>query len=192
MKNILFCFISVLLLNACSIDEDPGVELEANSGKLLSLKVDYLTGAFESGLEQTVEGPKSESDSIPIKVNYVLPGDFGKLELRHKPSNKIIFDGSIIWMGKGAITHPQMFKAAENFNSVATELPQPSDSRFQVIFHDLHNHPIPYDKLWKAVNKLEVVTSYLASGKKIGVFLYTPSVGVGNPADWDWFLVMEK
>ena len=30
------------------------------------------------------------------------------------------------------------------------------------------------------------------TSKKVAVFLYTPSVGGGNPADWDFIIFVEK
>lgn len=179
--------LGISLLFSCSKDN----LINEPKNNLLLLKIDYVTGKFEGAIEQELTG-ETNLDSIPIKVNYRAPGDFGDISLNYLPSNQLVFNGSIIWMGKGEISYPQNFRPANNFKHLDAAISQPDAYRFQVIFYNLVNNPIDYAKIWNSISKLKIVSEYLRSNKMIGVFLYTPSVGVGDPADWDWFIVMQK
>jgi len=78
----------------------------------------------------------------------------------------------------------------EKWKTKSEERPaQPDDSRFQKIFSEL---PFDYSKIWKSISNLCIVAEYLKNNKKIGLLLYTPSVGVGDPHDWDWYVIMSK
>lgn len=186
-KKTITRFLGVVLLFGCSKDN----LIDESKNNLLILKIDYVTGKFEGAIEQALTG-EANSDSIPIRVNYRKPGDFGDISLYYLPSNQLVFNGSIIWMGRGEISYPQNFRSANNFKHLDAAISQPDADRFQVIFYNLVNNPIDYAKIWNSIRKLKIVSEYLRGNKRIGVFLYTPSVGVGDPADWDWFIVMQK
>ena len=48
--------------------------------------------------------------------------------------------------------------------------------------------------IWNSINNLEVVSDYLDSNPngKINLFLYTPGVGIGDPAYWDWYVFLKN
>lgn len=177
----------VFLFASCSKDGP----IPLTTQDLLILKVDYLTGQFEGASKQKILVSERASDTIPIRIDYKSPSDFGYISLYHKPTNQLLFNGYMIWMGKGAISFPKQFKPYNRVFEKAISQPEPD--RFQILFSNpFYGQPTDYGFLWNAIGKLQIVEEYLKSNKKIGVFLYTPSVGTGNPADWDWILFMVK
>ena len=196
MKKILVVLTALSVL-ACKKTSEPA-KLQTNpiaqpttpSSKILMLKVDYLTYNFEGGKEINLSQSMLTNDSIPIKIDYKSPGDFGNITLYYKPTNDKLFDGSIIWMGKGNMTFPAQLDSASTFVKINNATTQPLSSRFQLIFNQ--NQTPNISSIWNAIQKLKIISNYLPNNKKIGVFLYTPSVGIGDPADWDWFIFMSN
>jgi len=184
MRKIILALLSIFILS-CSKDNDKiGV-----FNSILLLRVDYMTNQFEGGNEQFINGEITDSDTIPIAVIYKAPGDFGNISLYYQPTNDLLFDGSIIWMGTGTIKYPKTFKSAGSYSLLNNPIVKPDDSRFKCIFG---NPPTDYSLIWNSISRLKIVTDYLKSNKKISLFLYTPSVGIGNPYEWDWFIIMNK
>jgi hypothetical protein len=129
-------------------------------------------------------------DTLPFIEQYQSPGDFGNLTFIYGPTNDTVFDGSIIWMGKGVMRLPASFNAPSTFTKLSSRLARPDSSRFQRIFSMSRwvNDTLP----WTTIADLRIVRNYLMANRKIGSFLYTPSVGVGDPADWDWMIFFLK
>lgn len=201
MKNLIVLpFLSLFLLVACSkssvddptlpeipiITPTPRIE---TTNTILILRVDCNTYKFEGGFEKLISKPIPNTDSIPIEVVYKSPSDIGHITLYYKPSGDLLFDGPIIWAGSGKLNVPTTFDLPETYYKTTTEPAKPDDSKFQKIFS--MNNP-DYTKIWKSISNLSIVTEYLRSNKKIGLLLYTPSVGVGNPAEWDWYVFLSK
>lgn len=186
MKQFLI-FICIILLFGCSNDDESN-----KTSSIVLLQVDYVTNVFEGGKEISISEAISSPDTIPISIDYNAPGDFGSIALYYQPTNEMIFNGTIIWMGLGQISFPNDFVSAGNFSQMDSEIEQPDSTKFQTVFYDLYNQSIDYANIWNAINNLELVANYLNGHKKIGLFLYTPSVGAGNPNDWDWFVILNK
>jgi len=203
MKNfIVLPFLSLFLLVACSkssvddpaLQEDPVIKPIPRTetvNTILLLKIDYLTYKFEGGSEKFISAGLANTDSIPIEIFYISPCDLGRLSLFYKPTNDLLFDGIILWASSGVqgIIAPAKFNHPDTYFKTIVEPAQPDDSRFQKIFP---NTTFNYSKLWKSISNLCIVTEYLQYNKKIGLLLYTPSVGVGDPRDWDWFVFLSK
>lgn len=201
MKNfIVLPFVSLFLLVACSknsiddpaIPEDPIItptpRIETTN-TILILRVDCNTYKFEGGFEKFISKPIPNTDSIPIEVVYKSPSDIGHITLYYKPSGDLLFDGPIIWAGRGSLNVPTTFDHPDTYFKTTNEPAKPDDSRFQKIFSIA---PFDYSKIWKSISNLSIVTEYLKSNKKIGLLLYTPGVGVGDPAYWDWYAFLSK
>jgi hypothetical protein len=191
MKKLLFIlFIFVSLFSSCSEENAPTDETQNEPNKVLLLKVDYLTNTFQGGKETTYT---ENSNSFTISHQSVPATDFGNIKLKYDEINQILFDGDIIWMGLGQIHHPQNMLAANQFQIVLTD---------DIIFPATSfNHILPqsnlsndYNQVWMAVQNLVKVRQYLISNPNgvVHLYLYTPSVGVGNPADWKWIVLMKN
>lgn len=176
-----------------SCDNNDDQEIENQTNKVVLLKLDFLTNIFEGGKELEF----SPSPSFTISSTYLSPGDFGSIQLYYDELNEKIFDGTIIWGGTGAVTYPTEIDLPNTFPITSDELPLPDIDRFEKVIYDefaYYPDPIEYSNIWNSINNLEVVSNYLNSNPngKISLFLYTPSVGIGDPAKWDWFIILKN
>jgi len=185
--------IGLLMVSSCkdkSLENQDGV-----SKKLVVLKVDYSTYDFEGG--QLIELPAytNLTDTLPIIINYIEPSDFGSLSVYYSSTNSssLVFDGSVIWAGLGSRSYPSTLAAAPDFPLLSAPLANIDSTEFQLVHYELGNQKIYYDSIWGGINNLDVV-NYCRSqnSTKMALFLYQPSLGPGDPADWDWYIVMEK
>lgn len=192
MKNYILLIFSVLLLTCSKSDDNTAVPVEIN--KVLLLKVDFTTTTLEAAKELIFE---ENTDTFEISSDYQSPGDFGNIKLFYQPLNEVIFDGSIIWLGLGAMVFPESMISAENLNTIDIPMAMPSTSLFQnVMYHEFAYYPddMDYATIWESINDLELVSEYRTNNPTgtINVFLYTPSVGVGNPLEWDYFIILKN
>ena len=97
-------------------------------------------------------------------------------------------------MGKGQINFPTELIDPKKFNVANTY-----DIVYPIAFDNIFplstsNQTYDYSTIWLKVQHLAKVREYLKSNPKaaVKIFLYTPSVGVGNPADWDWIILLKN
>lgn len=165
------------------------------SKRLLLLKVDYLTHDFEGGQQLEMGAYNNMSDTLPLIVNYIAPSDFGSLSVYYNTtsSTSLVFEGSTVWMGLGSRTFPSTLIDSADFPKSVSPLPNIDSTEFNVVFYDLSPQEIHYDSIWDGIKNLEIVEFYRSAAlTKMSLFLYRPSDGAGDPADWDWYIVMEK
>jgi hypothetical protein len=191
MRNsVSYFFIFILLFSSCSKDKElPRIEQENNINSILMLQVDYLTNTFEGGTETSFS---VHTTNFTITNEFQTPSDFGNLKLIYKELNKVIFDGDIIWSGIGLINIPNSISPAAQFNkfNIAFYLPK---GGFQNVFY-ADTKSYDYLPIWQSIYNLSRVNYYLVSNPNtsIKIFLYTPSVGIGNPADWKWIIFIKS
>ena len=191
MRNaMILLVIMIAIIPSCSKEKCVSPQRQNSvPSNLLTLKVDFLTNKFEGGKETAYN---TNSTTFTITNEYDPPLDFGNIKLRYKELNEIIFDGDIIWMGRGEIRYPQNLLPASDFDTTTSNIPVLPSMGFENVFKP-YNDSIDYIPIWNSVQKLTKVREYLNSNKNASVklFLYTPSVGIGNPADWDWIIFMK-
>ena len=188
MKTTVLMLLAVLVLNSCSNNDDNGTALPQDN-KVLLLKIDYNTNVFEEGVELGFE----DANDFTINVAYQAPGDFGGIQLYYEELDELLFDGSIHWMGLGSIAFPETFQPASSFEVVLTnDYVFPAEG-FENIFNP-NNQVYDYEPIWNAVQSRVKVRQYLAANPDatVKLFLYTPSVGIGNPAEWDWIMILKN
>lgn len=187
-KNLLLVLFAVLF--GCS-SENVDIDIDSDApNQILMLKVDYTTNAFQGG---TILGFSKKSESFSITNEYVEPGDFGSVKLIYKELNQTIFSGSIIWMGLGEMTFPEKLVSPDKFKSVPTyDFIMPKNG-YEDIFNP-GNIELKYEKAWGAVQGLVKTREFLTANpnQKAKMFLYTPSVGMGDPKDWYWIIYLKK
>lgn len=178
------------MMTGCGKDvSKPDPQPDTMQNKLTLLKVDYQTLAFEGG--KTYQFPANDVDSIPLKVNYQAPGDFGGITFIHQPTYDTIFHGGIIWMGQGQITQPASFKSPQSYASIGQTVQKPGNVHY-------YQYSVPriedLDSLsthgWQSVNDLKLVQGYLSNGAKVGMYLYPPTVGAFDPAKAKWIIYL--
>lgn len=195
MKNNFLLMGLCLLLVACSDETTDPVD-KVKENKVLLLKVDLTTSAFEGGKELTFE----DASSFTIQHEYNAPGDFGDIKLKYKELNAPLFEGTIHWMGLGEMSYPQIDPPSA-FSTSEILVMLPGENQREVIQYLPDAMPLDewpykpdYETLWSAVSSLHIVRDYRASNPnaKVSFFLYSPSVGVGNPEQWDWFIILKN
>jgi hypothetical protein len=190
MKKINSIFALLLLVISSSCTDNDDSLATTNTNKVLMLKVDYLTNNFKGGKELLFS---DESNSFTVTHEYTSGGDFNNLKLKYSEINQPLFDGSIIWMGLGEMTYPQDVLPATSFNHVITDdYVTPSAGFTNVYNPDMYNYD--YEPIWGNVQGLVKTREYLSSNPNgsVKLFLYTPSVGIGNPADWYWVIFIKN
>ncbi len=164
------------------------------SKHILISKVDYLTFRYKGFYALKVTDKLNKGDEIPFVSDYHAPSDFGYIKLYYRNTDNLLMDGSIVWSGCGALTFPDHFRAGLPMDA---GLPYPGQSRFAYINDGGHYETVTDEEelkyIWKSVSKQKEFQHYYAnSSKKVAVYLYTPSVGVGDPADAYYLVFTEQ
>lgn len=196
MKNRIILKMSILpclLLAgiACKTTDGSSEEAQVSSSTMIMLQIDYQDHSFKGGQKISLQQGLSNGASLPIEIDYDSPGDFGNLALYYQPTQELLFDGSIIWAGRGERKFPDSMLAPSTFDTLSIPVAMPDTARFQRVFSHYSSYKFPYDQLWSVINHLSVAQEALAHGKNIGVVLYTPAVGLGDPTTFDWYIFMQ-
>ncbi len=159
------------------------------TNKVLMLIVDYTTNAFEGGKELAF----NDAETFTIVPDYKEPGDFGSIEMKYSELNQRLFYGTIVWMGKGRIEYPQNILPANSFDRTVTADYWGPGKGFENVFNQW-NTVYDYNPVWSSVQNVVMARNYLRTNpdQTIKIFLYTPSVGEGDPADWKWILFVKN
>lgn len=158
------------------------------SHQVLMMKVDYTTNTFQGGTEFKFTG---KSDNFTIETEYTEPSDFGSVKLEYKELNETLFFGTIHWMGLGKMTFPKSINPANMFKATAAANYVSPVNGFEDIFNP-DERELDYEKPWMEIQYYLKVREYLTANpnQKVKMFLYTPSVGSGNPKDWSWIIYL--
>ena len=189
MKKIAF-FLSLVALLSVSCDNDEQDKQDSYVSSVLMLTVDYTTNTFTGGKELLFS---KKSENFTISYEYAPPGDFGHIKLFYEEINEMLFYGTIIWMGLGRMEFPQNFLNANKFETVTTKDYVIPKNDFEDVFPQFET-TFDYELIWNKVERLVKVREYLRSNPEqvVKMFLYTPSVGVGNPEDWYWIIFLTQ
>lgn len=191
MKTKFLTFTLIILsLVSCSTEDNQTIFPPTNPNNVLVLKVDYNTNLLEGGIELAFTNTTS---NMTVTNQYVPPGDFGSIKLMYQELNEPLFEGTIVWNGLGEMNYPQNLLNANQFDRVMTADYVTPISGFENVFNP-NNTTYNYNLIWDSVQNLVKVRQYLISNPNatVKIFLYTPSVGFGNPAEWDWIIIMKN
>jgi len=163
---------------------------QSYNNKVLMLTVDYTTNTLKGGKEL---GFSEKSETFTLTYEYAPPGDLGHIKLFYKEINELLFFGTIIWMGCGKMEFPQNLLDANQFQAVDTDDYVVPKNGFEDIFPQL-NITFNYELIWSRVQFLVKARGYLRANPEqvVKMFLYTPSVGCGNPEDWYWIIFLTQ
>ena len=161
---------------------------------ILISKVDYLTFRYKGFYALNVTNKLNTGNEIPFVADYRSPGDFGYIKLYYRNTNNLLMDGTIIWSGCGELNFPESFRAGQRLSNV---LPYPGQSRIAFINEEGHYTTVSDDtelqRIWHTLSRQKEFRHYFGrTSKKVAVYLYTPSVGVGNPADAYYLVFTEQ
>lgn len=180
---------------AAPVDQPVAVNpvTEPAENKVMLLKVNFQDYAFEGGVELTFP----EADTFTISSDYAAPGDFGSIILNYAETGQPLFMGEIVWAGLGHMIYPCAMNTPDMFEPASQAIPMPAVSNFVTVDYDefaIYPDVIDYQSIWSAVDDLALVKQYREQNPNADVhlFLYTPSVGVGDPAEWDWYVILKN
>ena len=161
---------------------------------ILICKVDYLTFRYEGFYALKVSGKQETGKEIPFVAEYEAPNDFGNIKLFYGAKNNLLLDGAIIWNGCGKLAFPEQFRAGLPTDA---GIAYPGTERVAMITENGQYSPILNEReikyIWESVSKQKEFQYYFTnSTKKLAIFLYTPSVGLMNPADADYLIFTEQ
>jgi hypothetical protein len=194
MKKILLSLLAVFTLISCTDQDDTLVIPPNNSRDLLFLKVDFQTNTFRGGTEYHFENV-AMSPTIPFEETYVTPNDFGNYSLKYTPTNTMVFDGPIVWMGGPndyPVQHPSTdFQTSQNAASVNLTTAQYFTPTANIIAGEGYTN-LNYQAVWDAIKNLEITNNYVSNNAKVGFLLYTPALGAFQPQNACWFVILYK
>ena len=188
------------------LPEVPTVNLtEEYLGKdILIAKVDYMTFEYGGFYSMNVTNKQNEGNEIPFLADYMSPSDFGYIKLYYHDESNLLMDGSIIWAGCGELNFPETFVKGNSSNTYVPEytmkrgLSFPSD-RISYIdadgsyVQDVDESDNDLGYIWQTLSDCEEFMSYYEqTSKKVAVYLYQPSVGMGDPYDWYYMVFVER
>lgn len=190
LSFVALCFVALFAFSCEKNEKNSHTPPPSSSSSVLMLTVDYTTNSFLGGKELEFS---EMSETFTISYEYAPPGDFGHIKLFFEEINEMLFYGTIHWMGLGRMEFPQNLLSATQFEMVPTEDIVFPLNGFEQVF------PQPelsddYESVWDDVQHLVKAREYLHSNPEqvVKVFLYTPSVGVGNPEDWYWVIFLTR
>ncbi|TDS55298.1 hypothetical protein [Myroides indicus] len=189
MKKFLVLMCFLLAITACESDNGKE-EVKGQVNEVLLLKVGYMSNNFEGGTELSFTKLSTDFNLVP---EYVSPGDFGSIKMIYSDIDEVLFDGTIHWMGLGKRTFPEELQTADSFLITETEDYVYPPNGIHNVFNP-GGEAFDYDVVWGAIQNVKKVREYLVdnSNAEVKLFLYTPSVGDGNPYDWYWVVFVKK
>lgn len=171
---------------------------------ILIAKVDYMTFEYGGFYSMNVTNKQNEGNEIPFLADYMSPCDFGYIKLYYRDQSNLLMDGSIIWAGCGELNFPETFVKGNSSNTYVPEytmkhgLSFPSD-RISYIdadgsyVQDVDESDNDLGYIWQTLSEQEEFMSYYEqTSKKVAVYLYTPSVGLGDPYEWYYMVFVER
>lgn len=192
MKKIAVLFL-ILILASCSDDADDNAIQNPNR-ELSILKVDFLTHTFKGGNSFEFNNI-AMTNTLPIEEIYVAPGDFGSYTLKFTPTNEVIFDGPIAWMG-GSYDLPLDYNPSDyetttfnptiNLDEIEYFLPTAD-----ILAGEGYTN-FDYTSVWNSIKNLQVTNDCLNNNGKIGFVLYTPGLGLFQPENAYWLVILYK
>ncbi|MBD3635997.1 MAG: hypothetical protein HUJ25_01545 [Crocinitomicaceae bacterium] len=183
--KINFLFITVLTLLTLSSCRKDKINLETH---LVLMKVDYMTYNLEGGVIFDL-GNNPNSNTVQIGIEYEEPNDLGYIKLFHIPDSILLFDGSILWSGTGQQYFPDSLNSSVNFPISSNIISAIDSSRVNEIFiMPTNQDSLYYQHIWDEINEIQLVQEAYNQNFDFSIFCYTPSIGIGNPLEWDYFV----
>ncbi|MDR2057624.1 MAG: T9SS type A sorting domain-containing protein [Dysgonamonadaceae bacterium] len=188
MRTIAIVLLAGLIFFSASGAEIKPEASPVNAPEVLLLKVDYTTNQFEGGHKpEFMQLP----ETFTLRTEYEEPGDFGWIKVYFSELDELLFHGDIVWGGCGDIIYPATWLNADEFEYVLTEDYIIPSNGFENIFNP-EEKDYDYTLPWSVVQGIVDVRQMLAANprQRVKLFLYTPSVGAGDPADWKWIIFL--
>ena len=171
---------------------------------ILIAKVDYMTFEYGGFYSMNVTNKQDEGNEIPFLADYMSPNDGGYVKLYYRDESNLLMYGTIIWNGCGELNFPDTFVKGGNVGTYVPEytmkrgLSFPSD-RISYIdvdgsyIQDIDESDNDLGYIWQTLSAQDEFMSYNnQTSKKVAVYLYQRSVGVGDPYEWYYMVFVER
>ena len=192
MRKIAFLFL-LIIISSCSDDTDDNV-IQNQNRELTILKVDFLTHTFEGGNSFEFKNI-AMTNTLPIEEIYVAPSDFGNYTLKYTPTNEVIFDGPIAWMG-GSYDLPLDFNSSDYETTMLNPTINLDEIEYFLPTADILAGEgytnFDYTSVWNSIKNLQITNECLNNNGKIGFVLYTPGLGLFQPENAYWLVILYK
>jgi hypothetical protein len=161
---------------------------------LAILILDFLSYEFLEGSVSYY--PKCDScdlDSLPFDIEFKYPMDYGEITFRYSYNFDTAFRASIWWMGTGHILHPDAFLPSNEFDFQD----EPVQLPIHVQYFDYWLTPYVYpweqfvekaDSAWNSIDSLQIVKEFSEYTYRVGIYAYTPVVGMFDPEYAKWII----
>lgn len=167
---------------------------------ILIAKVDYMTFEYRGFYSMNVTNKLSEGNEIPFFADYMSPGDDGYIKLYYRDESNLLMFGTIMWMGCGVLHFPETFVKGNSSETHITGNSQyPGNEKISFINDngiytmEINHTETDLHYVWQTLSDCEEFMSYYnQTHKKVAVYPYTPSVGVGDPYDWYYLVFVER
>lgn len=173
VRAVILPLLLFFFASSCKKDKTGAQPGPIKPNKVCLLLVNRNTGAFEGGKEFICKS----AESFTISTDYQSASDFGYIKLYYKELDKLLFNGTTVWLSTGDIVYPKQITPAADFQTITNAVSQPTDTLFRKIKYNWNAwfpQVIPYDLIWSGVENLEVVAEYRKSnpGSHIDFMVY--------------------
>ena len=160
------------------------------------LVLDFLTYRFEQGsISYYPLCKECDKDSLPFKIAYKSPGDFGDIKFNYLEKEQLLFGASIIWMGTGRIYQPLNFLKAEKFPVGPAGIEKPRNSQYfdytlTPYIYSKKDYIARADSAWASVKSLAIINEFASRPYRVGFYAWPPSLGVFCPSCAKWIIFL--
>jgi hypothetical protein len=155
-----------------------------------TIVVDYQTLQFEGGYLSYHASPNSLVDSVPLKVSYIAPNDFGGITFTFNKDT--IFDAEMVWFGGGQIYFPEILSVDSPFtnSNIKTQMPVNTsyfDRRGEITTNQ--DFIRTADSAWNIIESYYITHHLNDIGLRVGIYLFEPDP-VGRKKNNKWILFL--
>ena len=186
----LFLILLFAILFPLSGFSQNNTELKPDSANVCVLRLDYETYKFNGG-NLSYYKRFDIDDSLPLISYYKSPSDFGSFTFKLKTTEDTIFHAKYNWLEGGNILFPSVFSLDAPFIFSKTKVQKPN----HIQYYDAQAKKLSIgdsatgDKIWKAIDSLEIMSKFAKDNFKVFLFPYKPMAG---PNEWIVFLISSE
>lgn len=190
MRSIKIAAVLGLLLAILPVFSQVENPVKDGMVSIATLVVDYKTFEYEKVHLGYYNCASCTNDSLPFSTHYVLPSDFGSVAFTLPSTEDTIFAGGIVWSGRGEISHPKGFDTVVSDTFKNSPIGKPDKLKYFNVLVSKRSDSIngKIDSAWAAIDSLTITAFFADAGLKAGIYLYTPTVGIFDPAVAKWIV----
>lgn len=204
MKKILFLILLLAVAGFGSLSyarscfEAPTRDslVKKDTMNLAILVVDFTTYKFEKGIVLYYTLCEDcDKDSLPFKIDYKQPGDFGEIKFSYTGNGQTVFHATIVWDGTGSIVYPAEFIKADKFAYQEQVIKKPDHAQYfdrtlTPYIYPVEKYRAMADSAWQSVDSLQIIKEFSTGPMRVGFYAWPPSVGMFCPVCAKWIIFL--